>query len=58
MLYKYMDEYEKAFGDIFPTMEFMSASDENLINYIKECLNKNKPMYELYPIDYSDGKCY
>lgn len=38
-----MDEYRETFGDIFPRMEMMSATEEEVIAAIRLCLDTGKP---------------
>lgn len=42
-LHTLMDEYREAFGDIFPRMEMMSASDEEVVAAIRRCLDTGQP---------------
>lgn len=49
-----LTRYEKRFGDIFPTMSFMNSTEEEWMEKIKECLDKNKSAVELYNLK-SDG---
>lgn len=42
-----LKEYRERFEEFFPTEEF----DGNLEEAIKECLEKNKKVHELYPLD-------
>ena len=38
-----LDEYQKRFKECFPLMLCMGVDDEEIINIIKECLEKNEP---------------
>lgn len=53
MLETKLQEYEKMFGDSFPTYPLMlSRSEEEMIDLINECLDSRKDVYELgYLID-------
>mgnify|MGYP000925455579 CR=1 FL=1 len=41
MLLKKLDQYYERFNDAFPSMELPYMSDQETINKINECLNKN-----------------
>lgn len=43
-----MEEYEKKFGDSFPTMPLMyGKTKEEMIEIIDRCIRENKDVYEL-----------
>ena len=46
-----MDQYEKRFGDIFPTMCFQMDSEDEMAAKIQYCLNKGEPAERLFNID-------
>lgn len=52
MLMKYLDEYADVFEDQFPTMCFQTASDDEMIQLIKDCIHNQKTAEELYQLDY------
>lgn len=42
-LFDYLQKYVEVFGENFPVFGFMGISEDEIINTIKECLEKNKP---------------
>lgn len=43
-----MEQYEKAFGESFPTYPLMlTRTDEEIIDIIDQCLKAGKDVYEL-----------
>lgn len=38
-----MEKYRETFGDIFPRMEMMSATDEEVVTAIGRCLDTGQP---------------
>ena len=42
-----LEEYEKRFDDMFPTVPFSGRTDAEIVKIIKDCLSKNKDVYEL-----------
>lgn len=36
-------DYEEMFGDFFPTMFFMSLTDEELLEMVLECIDSGEP---------------
>jgi hypothetical protein len=45
-----LEEYHKKFGDVFPTIEY-DLTGEELIEFIDECLLKNKKAQDIAPLD-------
>lgn len=52
------EKYHDKFDDYFPTMCFQSASDDELIKMMNECINKNVKAEELYNLNYADNIQY
>lgn len=50
VLSEYLQKYIDTFGENFPIFGFMAVSEDEIINTIKDCLNRGKP-YELYVKD-------
>lgn len=44
---KLLEEYEKRFDDMFPTIPFSGRTEKEIAKIINECLSKNKDVYEL-----------
>ena len=44
---KVMKQYEETFDDMFPTFQMKSRSPEEMIKIMKECISKNKDVYDL-----------
>lgn len=42
-----LEEYEIMFKDGFPTMAFMGRSEEETLQIVNECLEKEKDVYDL-----------
>ena len=40
---KYLREYEEKFGEQFPLMLCRGCDDDEIIEIIDECINKNQP---------------
>ena len=55
MLMKYLDEYADVFEDQFPTMCFQTASDDEMIQMIMDCIRSNKTAEQLYQLDYENN---
>lgn len=51
LIYELMDEYKAKFGDIFPRMMMMSASDEEVVAAIRQCLDTGQPFDPGLPDD-------
>ena len=52
---EWLKKYRDKFGDGFPTFQLLGYSDEEIIEIIKDCINKNKNAYELgYVTDEND----
>lgn len=49
-----LDEYYERFNVNFPLMEYQCATDKEINDLISECLEKNKTIEQLHPIDYRD----
>lgn len=49
---KLMDEYYEAFGEMFPTMDFQTDTEEELMQKMRFCLKENKPAEKLFNLDY------
>lgn len=47
---KYLKEYEEKFGEQFPIMLCRGCDDEEIIEIIDECINKNEP----YVVEHGD----
>lgn len=46
-----LDQYEKRFGDGFPTMCFPGCTDEQFIELIDECLESGGTARELFHLE-------
>lgn len=46
-LFPKLNEYEKTFGESFPTYNFMHFSPEEIGKIVDECLEKEKDVYAL-----------
>lgn len=44
-----MNEYYRKFEDYFPTEHFMTASESDMIDKMRECIKQNKQAKEVYP---------
>lgn len=48
MIGEYLEKYAKRFGEGFPTIPLAeSRTEEEVIEIIRECLDKGKDVYEL-----------
>lgn len=54
MLFDYLQKYVDTFNANFPIYGFMCVSDDEVIQIIKDCLDKNKP----YVLTVKDGVYY
>lgn len=48
---KIFELYETVFEEKFPMMHYQSASQEEMVDMMRECVAQNKNASELYPID-------
>lgn len=53
-----LEEYTERFDDMFPTMNFMNATNKELITKIDKCLARNEEAAVVFNIDYSNGIKY
>lgn len=59
MDYDTLDQaYFDRFGDWFPNMSFMADSDEEIMQKMKDCLDRNTSAEELYNLSYADNIKY
>lgn len=42
-----MNEYEKTFGESFPSFNFTDRSPEDIVKIIDRCMDEEKDVYEL-----------
>ncbi len=55
----YLEKYLDHFGDKFPMIPLgMGRNDDEIIGIIKECLEKNKDVYELGLVEDDDNVVY
>lgn len=50
-----MDKYYATFGEHFPTMDFQTATDEEMIQKMELCLKENKPAEVVFNLDYDNA---
>lgn len=53
-LMELLDMYYEKFNDMFPTMCFRTATDEEMMSMIEQCIKKNKSAEELFDLDYDN----
>ena len=56
--YEVFDKYCDQFGDSFPTMEHQSASTDELISMMEQCIAEDKNAAELFGVIYDGGIKY
>ena len=50
-----MDKYYSMFGEHFPTMDFQTATDEEMMQKMERCLKENKPTEVVFNLDYDNA---
>lgn len=50
-----MDKYYSVFEEHFPTMDFQTATDEELMQKMEQCLKENKPAEVVFNLDYDNA---